>query len=175
MKQCVKCKESKPLAEFGRHSATSDKLRNCCRPCNNERARAWSKANPEKRRELNRTAHQRRRADPVARERDRASTRAYHATEKGRRKVLNNRLKEGYGVSLEQYEDMLVQQDGKCAICRNPPRGGNHVSHRLHVDHDHTTGRIRGLLCHQCNTGIGFLGESPDRLIAAATYVRERK
>jgi len=53
------------------------------------------------------------------------------------------------GVSLEQYEEMLARQNGGCAICGNPPK-----TRRLDVDHDHRTGKIRGLLCHRCNRAL---------------------
>lgn len=77
------------------------------------------------------------------------------------------RLKKKYGVSLEDYELMLASQGGVCAICAEAPGKGV-----LHVDHCHTTGRVRGLLCHKCNKALGLFADSPERLHSAATYLR---
>lgn len=72
-----------------------------------------------------------------------------------------------YGLTPEQYDALLQQQDGVCAICREKCRTGQ----RLSVDHDHATGRIRGLLCRNCNLGIGHLGDSADRIASALAYL----
>ena len=61
------------------------------------------------------------------------------------------------GVTDEDYERLLTAQGGHCALCLTKPK-----SRRLHVDHDHATGRIRGLLCQSCNTGL----KAYERLIA---------
>lgn len=53
------------------------------------------------------------------------------------------------GVSIEEYDRMLAAQGGGCAICHNPPK-----NRRLHVDHDHKTGKVRGLLCFRCNRAL---------------------
>jgi len=72
-----------------------------------------------------------------------------------------------YGITIEQYGEMLEAQGGVCAICREPcPSGKN-----LAVDHCHETGAVRGLLCARCNSGIGQFLDSPDRLRAAIGYL----
>lgn len=77
-----------------------------------------------------------------------------------------------YGLTLEEYETLLTQQQGLCAICRRPSpatdRGG-----RLAVDHDHKTGEVRGLLCTSCNTGLGAFREDPDLFMAAVQYLED--
>lgn len=61
-------------------------------------------------------------------------------------------LRKAYGLTPEQYDDMLRAQGGVCAICKKPPKGN-----RLHVDHCHETGRIRGLLCVSCNSKLEWM------------------
>ncbi len=75
-----------------------------------------------------------------------------------------------YGISYKQFLFLYEFQRGRCAICgkRLPLKG-----HGVVVDHDHTSGRIRGLLCHQCNVGIGFLSDNYDVMLAAASYCKE--
>ena len=80
---------------------------------------------------------------------------------------LRSHLRRVFGISVEQYNDMLIKQSNLCAICRRPPPNGR----RFEVDHDHKTGIIRGLLCGNCNRGIGLLSESPLVLRLAAAYL----
>ena len=74
-----------------------------------------------------------------------------------------------YKLAQEDYEAMLVAQDGRCAICRSDEWGGK--SGVPHVDHDHVTGEVRGLLCAGCNNGLGHFADDPERLRAAADYL----
>jgi hypothetical protein len=67
------------------------------------------------------------------------------------------------------YEEMFAEQDGRCAIC------GETSTRRLDVDHCHTTGHVRGLLCNDCNPGIGRLKDDPDRLERGAKYLRAHR
>lgn len=83
------------------------------------------------------------------------------------------KLRQKFGITPEQYRVMLDRQGGVCAVCKRPEtRRGNHgqVKH-LAVDHDHRTGRIRGLLCHDCNVAIGYLADDPERMRDAMAYL----
>lgn len=117
-----------------------------CRPCKVAYNREWrARRSPEK----------------VA-----ADTEAMRAYNRRR----NLRLK--YGVSLEDYERMMADQDGVCAICRQPESiSRTNGSKPLAVDHDHDTGDVRGLLCGKCNTGIGQFGDDPVLLRQAIEYL----
>lgn len=68
------------------------------------------------------------------------------------------------------YERMFAEQEGRCAICRLPQRDHKHWQ-RLHIDHDHVTGRVRGLLCTHCNTALGKFADDPERLQRAIEYL----
>lgn len=78
-----------------------------------------------------------------------------------------HRLKKNFGLSVEEYEEMISAQGGVCAICTSPP----HKGWSLAVDHCHSTGAVRGLLCHKCNRAIGALGDSPESLRRALGYL----
>lgn len=76
-------------------------------------------------------------------------------------------LKKGYGLSVEQYEAMFKSQNGACKICS----GQNLNGRPLGVDHDHKTGKIRGLLCQPCNLAIGYMNDDILTLYKAADYL----
>lgn len=75
-----------------------------------------------------------------------------------------------YGVTRERYEAMLVAQGGRCAICAGSEPGGKG---KWHVDHNHATGAVRGLLCLRCNAGLGLFGDDTERLAAAIAYLSQ--
>jgi predicted nucleic acid-binding Zn ribbon protein len=75
-----------------------------------------------------------------------------------------------YGITRDDYREAWFRQDGKCAACGRPERTAR--NHLLCVDHDHVTGRFRGLLCSHCNRAIGLLDDDPVVIEAAARYVR---
>lgn len=77
-----------------------------------------------------------------------------------------------HGMTIEQYHAMLTAQDHKCAICRSPGNGKGRRHQPLCIDHCHTTGKVRGLLCDRCNLGIGNFDDDVSRLEEAAEYIR---
>jgi len=88
---------------------------------------------------------------------------------KNRERYLNitlvaHRLRK-YGVTNDQYETMKRDQEGRCGICRKVP------TETLEIDHNHTTGKVRKLLCKRCNLMIGYALESPETLRNAAAYL----
>lgn len=76
-----------------------------------------------------------------------------------------------YGMTLDEVEQMLTLQGGLCAICQHPI--GYSTKRGLNVDHDHITGKVRGLLCFGCNNGLGNFKDDPQRLAAAIKYLRK--
>ena len=81
-------------------------------------------------------------------------------------------LKRKFGITLDQYNEILEKQEGKCAICRSD---GCTTGRRLAVDHCHETGYIRGLLCKNCNLMLGHAKDSNSILETALIYINERK
>jgi len=72
-----------------------------------------------------------------------------------------------YGLPPDEWDALRREQDGRCAICRDPLE----MFKRTHVDHCHATGRVRGLLCHHCNRGLGCARDSPALLRLMAAYL----
>lgn len=101
----------------------------------------------------------------------------YNKTKKDQKdfRIYDN-LFNKYGITAEDYLNMLESQQGVCAICKqaSPARSRRGVSEdrRLSVDHCHETGKVRGLLCTKCNTGLGMFGDDTARLLSAIYYLR---
>ena len=75
-----------------------------------------------------------------------------------------------FGITFDAYTKMLVDQNGVCAICFTSNWGHNRK--RPAVDHDHKTGKVRGLLCTQCNLALGYFEDNPERFISASQYLK---
>lgn len=144
-----------------------------------ERARATRRRYREAHREERRAAgrlYRERHRDEIAtkREAHREELRAY-ARQYGqahRARFADLKLQAKYGISQADYDRQLAEQGGVCAICRRPEhrvRAGQLLA--LAVDHDHGSARVRGLLCADCNRGVGIFGDDPARLKAAADYL----
>jgi hypothetical protein len=86
-----------------------------------------------------------------------------------RQRTRNSQLKLMYGINSEQYAVMQQEQDNKCFIC------GEEDNRRLSVDHCHTTGNVRKLLCGACNLGLGKFKDNPQLLIKAAEYIKNHE
>ena len=162
-KQCKRCGEVKSLDDFYRHEGCRDGVRPECKACNLAAKARRHAANPEPARERTRRWQE---ENP---DRYRAKAAAYAAD--GRKALSNRRhhLKKKYGITLEAYDDTLAEQGGVCAICSRDPRPD--IS--LHVDHNHETGELRGLLCFSCNVTVGHVREDHDHLTAIARYLHE--
>jgi len=81
-------------------------------------------------------------------------------------------LRKTYGITLEEYRQMFVDQDNKCAICRMDGfKICKDAKALLVVDHCHSTGKVRGLLCHNCNRGLGLFQDNKQHLGAAIEYI----
>jgi len=92
--------------------------------------------------------------------------------EKNRDKIRAKELKRNFGIGLHEYNLMFTEQKGKCACCGIRQ---NELTMRFAVDHDHDTGLIRGLLCGNCNTGIGKLGDNIEGLMKALNYLEKHE
>lgn len=107
-----------------------------------------------------------------------ASARAWFRDNKERHKETRHahQLRALYGITPDQYAEMLAAQGGVCAICgQDEPsaHGRTGTKFRLCVDHDHVTGRVRGLLCQKCNRAIGLLNDDIGLLESAVDYLKK--
>lgn len=134
-RKCSSCKESLPWEAFNINSKGLNGRKSICRKCTQEKAVLLDL--------------KRKKENPLERQ----------------RKRREKNLKYTYGLSEEDYLEMLGEQDNRCGICRK-----SH-SPRLFVDHCHTTGEVRGLLCQHCNSLLGFSKDNKETLSRAAKYL----
>ncbi len=118
-----------------------------CMPCWTQITKKWRNANPEKRRQYKRNA--------------------YHKNSYGKESQWKRDLVKLYGITEEQWQEMFKSQNGVCAICHK-----HQVYRKLSVDHNHKTGKVRGLLCNRCNRLLGYAFDSQNILQAAADYLQ---
>ena len=97
---------------------------------------------------------------------DKARVKARHQANPER--TRNNDLKRNYGITLEEHTKMYENQNGVCAICKKP---GDGKWKKLCVDHCHTTGKVRGLLCKRCNIALGEVGDNISTLQKMIEYL----
>jgi hypothetical protein len=158
MKRCKKCGESKPLNEFYKAVGMADGYRSECKACHRAAHRRWYAANREK------AIARVKRWQQAYRVEYNAKQRAYRST---RRDIeREGHLRRTFGITQAEYDELLARQGGGCAICGRKP---GKIS--LHIDHDHETGEIRGLLCVGCNNALGQFDDDFDLLTRAADYV----
>ena len=141
MKTCTVCRNTKNIDCFYKRAASPDGYATQCKTCDNERRKAWKEANPE--------ANQ--------------------------RSSRNNQLLKRYGMTLSEYEELLNGQNGKCGICYTSENYTGHTGYRKDwswsVDHCHKTGKIRGLLCNNCNRALGLFKDNKEVMLKALSWL----
>lgn len=160
-KSCRICGQLKPVSEFYEMAGMADGHRNECKACNLQQKRERYLRDPEV-------------AKARVKKWQHDNAERYNAAQRARRQrpevkaaERGGHLKRKFGLTSEQYDEMFEHQGGVCWICGEPPA----ESQALDVDHDHTTGEVRALLCRNCNQGIGKFHENPELLMTAAAYL----
>ena len=155
-KLCSKCSQEKAVEDFNKDISRKDGLCSTCKQCISIRIKTKRVVDTEWRNKVNSSSRNYRKMFP---QKIKVSSR-------------NAALKHKYGISQEMYLYLLKLQDNKCAICLTsvPKTYGNTF---FAVDHDHETGKVRGLLCLECNSGIGKLKDNADILRSAIKYLEE--
>lgn len=141
-KLCSRCKEEKEITEY---YLSKGRYSSACKSCKSNMYKDWEKRNPEKRKEIH--------------ERHYEKTARWHV------------LKYKYGITKEDYEKMLLLQNGKCAIC-GTTNSRHNKSNNLLVDHCHDSLKVRGLLCNRCNTTLGLVNDNIDILSKMIDYLK---
>lgn len=167
-RKCMRCRKKKPeTADFfapyrprgaGLRVRTHVELIGTCRECEQRHGKAHYARNRVR---LLGDARAKYALDPGAKRLAAAAYRKKYPKE-ARLAQWRSLLKSKYGLTVADYEALYDQQQGRCAICRRVPVG------RLHVDHDHATRVVRGLLCRSCNMGLGHFDGAAELLRAAA-------
>ena len=146
IKICTKCKRGLFLRDFSKDQSRDDGLNPYCRECTSRRGKKHYEKNRNK---LIQKSIKYRKEHP---EKNRQASHKYNVSEHGRGARRSYELKRKYSITLKQHEQMYIDQNGQCKICGKP------VAHdKIHTDHNHETGKVRGLLCMECNMRLGIL------------------
>jgi len=160
-KFCFKCKTTKPFSAFGKDKGRKYGLTASCKQCRNKRNLEYFTKHPEVRAMHN--------------ARNKEKRKLYYSDPIRKLKYKNKDLLYSYGITLEQYEAMLKSQNSVCMICKKEEVHRNNQNtgvSRLSVDHCHSTGKIRGILCTKCNTGLGSFKDNIELLTKAIQYLK---
>lgn len=159
MKICTKCGQKKDFKEFHKDKHNPDGLTYACKECRNTSYNTYYKNNPNKVKEKNDSQKENRKL--------------FYSSKKGIESSRRSHLKRNFNITLEEYNEMLIKQEYKCAIC-----GGFETDYRnevLSVDHCHNTNKIRGLLCNTCNRALGLFKDNKENLINALKYLENNE
>ncbi len=143
-KKCYKCKKYK--TKFQKNKLLKDGLKSYCSDCENKRGKEFRIKNKQK-----------------------LSKKAKEKYEKHKDLFVHRKLLRVFGVGLDDYKMLLKKQNNKCAICKKR----NQQKKRFNIDHDHKTGKIRGLLCMKCNVGLGAFEDNIVFLKESIKYLKK--
>ena len=176
MKRCPECGVEKPISDFSRNAARSDGLQFYCKICFSRRgAEAYRRRQARLGKSVRispevpdgyRWCPGCQKAQPLTnwhKNRTQASGLVSKCKECRKPEGHADHLRRTYGITVEEHDRLLAQQDGKCAVCGD--------DNPTHTDHDHVSGKVRGLLCGRCNLGIGLFLDDPVRMEAAMEYL----
>lgn len=183
-KVCFSCKSQKTITEFQKDAQKGDGWRSWCRPCRKIKERQYKAGWKEKREGLpiiiGKMCPACKFWKPVKDFfKDASRPDGFHAycsvclkqRAYAARDLTKKRYRfSAYGLTHEAYTDLVNSQDGKCAICKIEPG-----EIRFHIDHCHTTGEVRGILCINCNRALGCFRDDTDLLSAAISYLNRAR
>lgn len=188
-KQCIKCKKLKPLSYFNKYE--NESFRNLCKRCQRAKTVEWEESNkqtyvpavPSAPKKCSKCL-----ADKTSNDfhcdksrKDGLTSRCKLCANKHVSQFYKNnkesenhrayklRLKRDFGITLEQKEKMFAEQGSRCAACRSKDPNSKYKT--WHVDHDHKTEKIRGILCHPCNVALGCVEDSVSNLVSLIEYL----
>lgn len=145
-KICPHCKIEKSISDYHKDKKNKDGLASSCKDCRNKMAQSWYH-------------------NLVAKKWNKQHI----------ERARKNQLKAKYNITIEDYDKMFMQQNGVCAVCGKTESSKNQYGlRRLSVDHNHKTGKVRGLLCAKCNQAIGLFDDNVDYLLNAVEYLRSK-
>lgn len=158
-KSCSRCRAVKQSTDFYSEPRNRDGFMGICKQCIDEASHQSYLRNKDR---VNARSFEWRKKHP-----DKAIAAVIKHRTKNRDRFEAARIMYEYGITFQEYDALLTKQNGTCAICRLPCATGR----KLCIDHDHKTGKVRGLLCRTCNSGIGLLKEDIDTLKRAVQYL----
>ncbi len=169
-KACTKCRQLLSAKNFNKNKTLKDGLSCWCKQCHSEGNKRYKQT--EKGKITARKSWQKWKQS----EKGKRTIKEYSKSKVGKIASRKAKLKQKFGITLEQYNKMFEVQGGRCAICKKPEIKRNNKGtdiRMLAVDHDHKTNNVRGLLCDKCNLLLGHANDNTTILLNAAIYLEE--
>jgi hypothetical protein len=182
-RQCSICNSWKSPTEYYKNKERADGLDPYCKNCRKEKTAKWRGENPKRAAEY----HKRWRAKqpkqpkkirqpkpklpkPVRTPKPKPikspkSPKIKLSPDEIKRQVRHSQIKKVFGISLVEYEQRRTKANGRCAVCGTETK-------KLHLDHDHATGKLRDFLCHRCNLALGLVNDNISRLSSLIDYLK---
>lgn len=167
-KRCSCCKSTKPVSEFNKSKPSKDGLAYRCRDCGKAQCRAWNLKNIDAERERSRNRMR------IYGPKQRAANKlwALQNPERARYHSRKKLLGKKYGMTIEEHDALFASQGFACGACgSDSPNSKKGWS----TDHCHETGKVRGILCHHCNVGLGHAKDDVGALRAWIAYLEKSK
>ena len=154
-RHCNGCNTTKDLTDFSKDNADVTGYTYRCKKCRNQKQKEWVKKNPDKVKILN-LKH-------------RETRKEYYSSPERKLKYRKKYIEKAFNIPYSQYEQMQTAQNNVCAICKEKETCSR--QEYLSVDHNHTTGKVRGLLCNSCNRALGYFRDNPVFVENAKNYL----
>ena len=181
-KTCSRCKSRKTIDQFGKDKYNSDGLNGRCKTCVKQMNDKYRSSDPEKFKKINRESLSRRRKEKYVKVKATGGTCSKCKTAYGPENFYKNKNSstgrdswckpcrmeyttlKTYSITKEQFDELKAAHNGFCAICK--------IESKLFIDHNHSSGSVRGLLCLSCNFGLGHFKDSEALLLSAIEYLK---
>ena len=167
IKQCSKCKKKLDISFFWKKGRSKDGLDTYCIKCRKAIQKKWLEKNKEKSKHGRRRYYLKNKDNLYRKKKERERVNPEKTKQQRKRYTWRSKLKRLYGISEEIHNEMVLNQLGRCAICGTSSKG-------LVVDHNHRTGKVRGLICSTCNIHLGYYEKDKTFHEKATKYLKKR-
>lgn len=169
-KTCKTCKQVLPISEYNKDPKSKDKLFYSCKKCNSIYRKEVRRKNPKTEEQLK--IHKEKGKLYYQNNKEKKAIYSKIRRKENTKSYRNTAYKYKYGISIDQYEKLLINQNNSCDICKISQ---DDLNYTLVVDHCHTTKLVRGLLCRNCNLALGYFKDNIETINRSISYLNKHK
>jgi hypothetical protein len=169
-KTCKTCKQLLPITDYHKDPKSKDKFFYSCKKCHSIYRKEVRRKNPKTEEQLK--IHREKNNLYYQNNKEKKAIYSKTRREKNTKSYRNTAYKYKYGISIDEYEELLLKQNNSCDICKISQ---DDLNYNLVVDHCHTTKLVRGLLCRNCNLALGYLKDNIETVSSTLSYLNKYK